>query len=73
MSVKKSCTYVYNLVILSVSSFTPGKTNVLKCRHFRVRLVVCISAVRPRDLCGSDQLNAAAPFKCRTRKNATLV
>lgn len=63
------------IVILFVLSFTPGKTNVLKCRGGRVCLVVCVSAVRPRDLC--DGLPNAelrrAPFKCRSRKNATLV
>lgn len=30
----------------------PLKTNVLKCRRCRGGLVVCVSAVRPRDLCG---------------------
>lgn len=39
------------MLILLVVSFTPGKTNVLKCRGCCVCLVVCISAVRPQDLC----------------------
>jgi len=40
---------------LFISFFVhPRKTNVLKCRRCRVRLVVCACAVCQRDLCGGQ-------------------